>query len=136
GIDVSIIQTVPGENDESHFPGRLGSRVDLLQLCAPASTNPTLSEFAGVDLDLRRANFLTLPDLLEIGIDEDRDVDCRLDQLPDDLLEIPGVQNDIESAFGRQLIAAFGDERHLMWLDRLGNAHHFGRARHFDVEMC
>src|SRR2546428_11763756 len=78
GIDVSIIQTVPGENDESHFPGRLGSSVDLLQLCAPASANPTLSEFAGVDLDLRRANFLTLPDLLEIGIDEDREVDCRI----------------------------------------------------------
>jgi len=44
-------------------------------------------------------------------------------------------QHDVQPPFGGQLVAPFGDQRHLMRLDGLGDAHHLRRGRHLDVEV-
>ena len=75
-IDIAVVQSVSGEDDQTHLSRRLGGGVDLLQLSDPAPSNPPFGEFASVNLDLRRTNLLTLSDLLQIGIDEDRDIDA------------------------------------------------------------
>src|SRR5579859_5180081 len=88
-VDVAVIEAVTGENDQSHLPRGFRRGVDFFQLVRPGSARPAFGELAGIDLDLRRADFLALPDLLEVRIDEDRNVDLRFDQLPHDLVEIP-----------------------------------------------
>ena len=77
-----------------------------------------------------------MADLLEIGIDEDRNGDPGVEELPDHFLQVRRMQYDVQSTFGRQLVALLRDERHLVGLDRLGYANHLRVRCHLDIEMC
>src|SRR5258706_3429277 len=102
-VDVAVVEAVAGQDDQSHLPRGLGCRGDLLQLRWPGAALPRVSVLAGIDLDLRGPDALALPDLVEIGIDEDRDIDAGVEQLTDDLLQVAGVQHDVEAALGGDL---------------------------------
>src|SRR5258708_6715977 len=135
-VDVAVVEAMAGQDDQSHLPRGLGRRGDLLQFWRPGAAFPGVSVLAGIDLDFRTPDALALPDLIEIGIDEDGDVDGGVEQLADDLLQVAGVQHDIEAALGGDLVAALGDQGHLMRFERLGHARHFRVGRHLDVEVC
>ena len=134
--DVPVVESVSGQDDQPHLPRRLGRGSHLFQLAAPVpAALPSLGVLAGVDLDLRRAQFLALADLIEIRVGKDRDVHARVGELAHHLLHIARVQDDVQSPLGGQLVATLRNERHLMRLDRLRGADHLRRRGHLDVEM-
>src|SRR5260370_18233695 len=90
-IDVAVVQPVAGEDDEAELARTARGCGHLVELRAPVAVPPRFRVAACVDLDLRCPDFAAVPDLLEIGIDADRDVDARLYEFPGCFLAVSSI---------------------------------------------
>ena len=75
-------------------------------------------------------------DLLQSWIDEKTDADtCGL-KAPNCGFKFFSLRYDIETSFGRNLLAFFWNETGLIWNDAQGNIDDLRRVAHFQVQLC
>jgi hypothetical protein len=89
---------------------------------------------AGVDLADRRADALGRFDLLELGIDEDRDHDARVGQPLHHAEEPLLLGDDVQPALGGDLVPALGHQHRHLRLDARGERHHLVGSGHLEVQ--
>ena len=73
--------TVAGKHAQSHLACCLRRGRDFLQIGRPGAASPPFGVLSRIDLDLRRMQPVTVPDLFEIGVDENRDSDAGVEEL-------------------------------------------------------
>ena len=115
--NVLIIQSVAGVQFDSGARGCGGGGLEQIELAVALTARRGQRVTTGVKLDRRRAQFCGGFDLLEIGIDEQRDMDARV------ATASPGrpsptsrfLAGDVQAPFGCQFKAeVLGDKRGLM----------------------
>ena len=90
-------------------------------------------ERAGVQLDELRSYPGGSFDLLWVGSDEQTHLDTRVVETAARFAQSALLADRVESAFGRDLLAAFGDETDDIGLKLERDGEDFGRVGHFQV---
>jgi hypothetical protein len=90
---------------------------------------------SGVEFDKLCAGVLGGFDLVGFGVDEQADGNARVLKLADDFGHAAGLSGDVESAFGGDFFAFFGDEGDVVGLDAEGDRDHFVGGGHFQIQV-
>ena len=132
-LDVVIGEAVAGMDLDAVLGGERGGVGEAAQLRA-LRLSGHLGIAAGVQLDDRRAERQRRLDLLRIGLDEERDADLGVAQLGDHRREMRALAGRVEPAFGRPLLALFGDDAGSVGAMPQGDREHLIGRRHFEVK--
>src|SRR5262245_26439483 len=110
--DIVIVEAVTGMHFESGFRScaRGGDKPRKLAVARETALGSGGAISAGMKLDGISPNFPRSFDLLEIGIDEKRDLDATAPERGDERRERSGLARDVEPAFGRDLLPPLGHE--------------------------
>ena len=100
----------------------------------PCAGNQSVAPGTRMNFDCGRAKLRRGPDLLRIGSDEQGYRDSRSAELGYDRLNGAALLDDIEAAFGRTLLAPLRNEARRMRPRFDGDAQHFFRGGHFQIE--
>ena len=87
-----------------------------------------------MQLDRGRAQLARALDGVPVWRDEQTRANPRVVESDDPFAQALGVVTNIETAFGRDLLPPFGDQRHLMRPQTRRDREHFVRASHLEVE--
>src|SRR4029453_17273476 len=125
--DIVIVEAMAGMHFESGF--RSCARCDdepvKLAVAREAALGSGGTIRSGMKLDGVGPNFPRSFDLLEIGIDEKRDLDAAASQCGDGRRERSGLPRDVEPPFGRDLLPPLGHETTRMRTRRQRDRAHF-----------
>lgn len=91
---------------------------------------------SGVEFDQLCAGVVGCLNLVGFGVDEQADGNTRILKLADDFGHAAGLSGDVESAFGGDFFALFGDEGDVVGLDRKGDRDHFVGGGHFQIQVA
>ncbi len=89
---------------------------------------------SGVQLHRMSAEVVRCANCLEIRIDEKTYPDAGLTQAPDRIPDPRRAAENVETAFGRDLLTPLGNERDLRRTEAQSDGDHFLHARRFEIE--
>jgi hypothetical protein len=131
---VVVGQSVAHVEDQSLGDGVESGFAEAVQFGEACLRRAGFCVGAGVQFNGRDIEFAGFADLFDVGVDKEADEDPGACELIGALFDSLGVSDDVESAFGGDFFATFGNEGSLFWKCLQGDAGDFVGNGHFEVQ--
>jgi hypothetical protein len=132
---IAIRESMPGVERHAEVGDLLAGFAERFEFGLLGGARGRAGVLACMKLDGFDAEFFCEVDLLGVGVEEQAYSDAGGFELVDGAGDGFAMANNVEAAFGRDLFAAFGHERRLIWPNVAGNRHDIFRGGEFEVQL-